>query len=455
LNATFTAPENARNFTVIITTNSTNDFDFDEFTIVATQPNAQNVQFDPNAVGLKDVFAQHFRVGNIFNSTTVQNPAIRALYLQEFNSITAENEHKPQHTMNRAQSTNTNTAVRFSTGAAAINDFAERYNIPIRIHTLAWHGQTPDWFFLQDVHDTTNHRGTQVPDVPWATPDVMNQRLASYIRNKFALFAERNPNLRIYAVDVVNEYVRVSGGRGGARLPGFDGQGAGGQQGSRPGNSPWTAIFYGTDPTPPMICWEGSVEDTNNWLWRAFYHARRYAPPHAKLYYNDYNEWDPPKTDFIINNILIPLKERGLVDGMGMQGHVNADPNPTAWSSFERFRVAMDRYATIGSPETGYLQISITELDVSTNNGRFTFEQQAEKYRQIFEHAITVNARGQGQFRKISMWGPNDANTWLGSGNTPMLHDAQNQRKPAYYAVFELVPESDWGDGNNPTFSTE
>jgi len=53
------------------------------------------------------------------------------------------------------------------------------------------------------------------------------------------------------------------------------------------------------------------------------------------------------------------------------------------------------------------------------------------------------------------MWGPNDANTWLGSGNTPMLHDAQNQRKPAYYAVFELVPESDWGDGNNPTFGTE
>ena len=451
LTTKYTAAQNARNFTVIITTNSTNDFDFDEFTVVATNPNAK-IEQPSDDVGLKDVYARYFRVGNILNGNVVQNAAVRNLYLREYNSVTAENEHKPMHTKSRGRSTNTNIAARFSTGAAAINDFCERNNIPLRLHTLTWHGQTPDWFFIQNIDDSTNYRNTQVPDVPWATPAVMNQRLESFVRNKFALFAERYPNLNIFAMDVVNEYVRVERNSGGPRLPGFDGEGAGGQQGSRPGNSPWTAIYHGVDAIPSQMSWEGSFADTNNWLWRAFHYARQYAPDHTKIFYNDYNEWDPAKTDYIINNILIPLKERGLVDGMGMQGHVNSDPSETAWSSFPRFRTAMDRYANVGNAQTGYLQVHITELDVSTNRGNFTFEQQAEKYRQIFEHAVAVNARGQGQITSICMWGPNDANTWLGAANTPMLHDAQNQKKPAYDKVFGIVPQSNWGDGNNPTF---
>ena len=446
-----TAAPNARSFTIIIRTESTGDFDFDEFTVVATNPTARIEQSNDN-VGLKDVYARHFRVGNILNGNVVQNAAIRNLYLREYNSVTAENEHKPMHTKNRAKSTNTNIAARFSTGAAAINDFCERNNIPLRDHTLTWHGQTPDWFFIQNINDTANYRNTQVPDVPWATPAVMNQRLESFIRNKFALYAERYPNLNIFAVDVVNEYVRVDRNNGGPRLPGFDGQGAGGQQGSRPGNSPWTAIYHGVEPVPSDMSWEGSFANTNNWLWRAFHYARQYAPANTKIFYNDYNEWDPAKTDYIVNRILIPLKERGLVDGMGMQGHVNADPSETAWSSIGRYRTAMDRYADVGNAQTGYIQVHITELDVSTNRGNFTFEQQAEKYRQIFEHAIAVNARGKGQITSICMWGPNDANTWLGTANTPMLHDAQNQKKPAYDAVFGIVPRSNWGDGNNPSF---
>ena len=47
--------------------------------------------------------------------------------------------------------------------------------------------------------------------------------------------------------------------------------------------------------------------------------AGKYADPKVALFYNDYEtalEW---KRDLIIKEILIPLKEKGLVDGMGMQ----------------------------------------------------------------------------------------------------------------------------------------
>ena len=194
-----------------------------------------------------------------------------------------------------------------------------------------------------------------------------------------------------------------------------------------------------------------SVQNTNNWLWRAFHYARQYAPAHTKLFYNDYNEFDPNKRRYIIDQILTPLHERGIIDGMGMQGHIDADQG--GWSSWERFRDAMDAYARVGNAQRGFLEVQITELDVSRgmSNGtlRFTEAQQATKYRQIFEHAIAVNARGQGQFSAICIWTINDAHSWIGE-NQPALHDRNNNPKPAYTAVFNVVPASQHDNGNNP-----
>jgi len=53
---------------------------------------------------------------------------------------------------------------------------------------------------------------------------------------------------------------------------------------------------------------------------KAFEYARKYAPADCKLFYNDYNEYEDRKCDFIIE-ILTELKAKGLVDGMGMQSH--------------------------------------------------------------------------------------------------------------------------------------
>ena len=440
LRASFAAPKGTEALTLSLGSNSTANFMFDEFsatfrtmqsafTVSANAPSRENA-------GLKDVYANHFRVGNILNGTTVRNNTITAMLLREYNSITMENEGKPDQTMSRANSTNDNIRINFGTGASAIMEFCVRNNIPMRGHTLTWHGQTPDWFFLANMQDTTNWRQRPLSEVPWATAAVMTGRHESYIQNKFAEYARQYPALNIYSYDVVNEFVRVDGNRGGPRLPGFDGEGAGGA-GAAPGASPWQAI-YGADS---MV-----------WLQNAFTFARRHAPEHTKLFYNDYNEYHPPKRDYIIANILRPLFTQGLLDGMGMQGHISADPGGNAWSRWALVRDAMDAYAAIGA---GF-EVQLTEVDVVTDNGRFA-DNQVNVYRNIFEHAIAVNARGAGQFTAICMWGPNDANSWITrragrENDAPLLHNRENAPKPAHAAVFAVVPEAQWGDGRNPEF---
>jgi hypothetical protein len=229
------------------------------------------------------------------------------------------------------------------------------------------------------------------------------------------------------------------------RPAGFDHKGAGGQTPSNEGDSPWQGV-YGANNT--------------EWITDAFTYARKYAPSHTKLFYNDFNEWQTSKRNGITSKVLKSLFEANprLLVGMGMQSHVSANPNDS-WSGENNHLPTMEHYAGIGP---GF-EVHLTELDPSTNNGTYT-SQQPGRYSAIFQKALDINTGkvsslvGKGKVTAICIWTPNDANTWLDKEdkkNTPALHDANNNRKPAYNAVAALVPEADWGDGNNPTFGGE
>lgn len=443
LTASFATPKGSSKPTFFLTTTSTIDFLYDQFTAateadgaLSTAPLvAGRAAATPTNIGLKDVYAKHFRVGNILNSSTVNNTGIRSLIQLDYNSISSENEHKPDATMTRTNSTNTNIRAQINTGAAAIMNFCQQNNIPMRGHVLSWHGQTPDWFFVQDINDAratgataagARYRDIAVNEVPWASPTTMNARLESYIQNLFALYKAQYPNVVFYAYDVVNE---AAGGDGGVRAAGFDHQGAGGQVGSIPGASPWQAVYGAT-----------SID----WIRNAFTYARRYAPAHTKLFYNDFNEWHEPKRNWIATNILTPFFRDGILDGMGMQSHVSANP-ADGWSGETRHLAAMEYFANLG------IQVQLTELDPGTSSGQYA-SQQPGRYANIFKKAMEINARNVGKVTAICIWAPNDANTWLGSQNSPALHDASNVRKPAYDAIAALVPQAQWGDGDAPTF---
>ena len=410
LSAKYTAPENSYEFQLTITTDSTNDFTFDN--VVITEKKSKN---EANAAvagkGLKDEFANYFRVGNILNGGTVKNSAITATMLKDHNAIECENETKPDATIVQNGSTNTNVKVSLN-NCAAIVDFCVNNNIAFRGHTLVWHSQTPEWFFKENFDNNGAYVNTTV----------MDQRMESYIKNMFGAFASQYPTLNLYSYDVCNEVI-------------YDGTAS--TTGYRPtsgnGRSAWVQVY-----------------GNNSFVEKAFTYARKYAPEGCKLYYNDYNEFAYDKQNCIINTILKPLSQKGLLDGMGMQSHISAAAS-NAWGDTTSYLAAMDKYLDLG------IDVQVTELDISTDGGTYTLQQQADKYKAIFQHCVDVNKSGKykGSVTLVQVWGPNDANSWVGTNsngqsNAPLLYDRNNQPKLAYNTLINLLPDSEWGDGNNP-----
>lgn len=406
LSTKYKTPDTALDITIYITTNSTVDFIFDDVNIV------QNGVFQANTVsaagsGLKDRFAKYFRVGSVLNSGTVNNSSITALILREFNSITFENELKPDATLVQSGSSNTDIKVSLNRAASILN-FCAKNNIGVRGHTLVWHSQTPEWFFKSNFQNSGS----------WVSASVMDQRMESYIKNMFNEIKRQYPSLNLYAYDVVNEATSDDANRtrnyGGAREPGYGN-----------GRSPWVQVY-----------------GDNKFIEKAFSYARKYAPSNCKLFYNDYNEYWDHKRDSIAA-MATNLYNKGLLDGVGMQSHINSDMN--GFSGIQAYTTALNKYINIGC------NVEITELDISTENGKFSLQQQANKYKAIFEAAVNVNkTSNKGKVTAVCVWGPNDANTWLGSQHSPLLFDRNNQPKAAYNAVAGIIPQSDWGDGNNP-----
>ncbi|SHM17520.1 endo-1,4-beta-xylanase [Ruminococcus flavefaciens] len=408
LQGDYTAAEGSYEFKLKITNDSTGDFFFDEFLITGDKA-ALEAHAAPSGKGLKDEFGAYFRVGNIFNGSTINNSGITGIILKDHNAIECENETKPDATIVQNGSTDTNVKVSLSR-CASICDFAEKNNIAFRGHTLVWHSQTPDWFFKTNFSNNGS----------WVSSSVMDQRMESYIKNMFNAFATQYPKLNLYAYDVCNEVIN---------------DGTASQGGVRPsngnGSSKWAQVYGG-----------------NGFVEKAFTYARKYAPSTCQLYYNDYNEFANDKQNCIINTILKPLKAKGLIDGMGMQSHLNCAAS-NAWGDTNSYLAAMDKYLNLG------LDVQVTELDLSTEGGKYTLQQQADKYKAIFKHAMDWNTQHpNGPFVSlVQVWGPNDNNSWVGTdknsgrSNQPLLYDGSNQPKAAYSAITSLVSDSQWTTG--------
>jgi len=288
--------------------------------------------------------------------------------------------------------------------------FCSDNNIGVRGHTLVWHAQTPEWFFKDNFQNGGN----------WVTKAVMKQRLESCIKNMFAIIKEQYPNLDLYAYDVVNEATSDNENRtknnGGAREPGYN-----------DGKSPWVQVY-----------------GDNSFIEDAFTFARQYAPKTTKLFYNDYNEYWDHKRNSIIDKIIKPLKQEGVLDGMGMQSHINADNNVNAFAGINSYKTALNMYAEIG-------EVQVTELDISTDGGKYTLAQQGHRYGEVFRNAIDKKS----VVSAVVVWGPNDANSWVGTdkesgrSNAPLLFDKDNNRKPAWDTVAALVPASNWNGSSS------
>ena len=140
----------------------------------------------------------------------------------------------------------------------------------VRGHTLVWHQQVPRWVFVGD-------KGP-------ATRAIVLDQMQEHISTLLTRYKGQ-----VYCWDVVNEALSDDGGW---RT-----------------DSPWFAAA-------------GADEDGDgipDYIEKAFEFARQ-ADPSALLFYNDYNIKSGAKLEAAVR-LVKALKEKGLVDGVGIQGH--------------------------------------------------------------------------------------------------------------------------------------
>ncbi len=274
------------------------------------------------------------------------------------------------------------------TGADVIATYAREHGMKLRGHTLVWHNQVPWWVF-QDA------RGGAV------TKGEILARMREHISTLLAHFRGS-----VYCWDVVNEAIADSGA-------------------------------WRTESS--WFCAAGSDDDADgipDYIVRAFEFARA-SDPEVRLFYNDLDTESGPKAEAALG-LVKALKDRGLVDGVGIQAHWTvAGPDP------ETVRSAIQRFASLG------VEVQITELDLSVYQrddssakpglSPTLAAEQAERYGAYFK-VFREEAR-EGRLTGVTFWGIADDHTWLddfpvkGRKDWPLLFDTHHQPKSAFWAV--------------------
>lgn len=206
-------------------------------------------------------------------------------------------------------------------------NFAKSNGYPLKFHTLIWGQQQPEWINTLPAEEQ-----------------------AAEIEEWFSLIADRHPDPDM--IDVVNEplhslpaYIRGLGGPG---QTGFD------------------------------------------WIIRSFELARQYFPG-AELHINDYNILNSEESTGRYIRIIQILQERGLVDGIGLQGHFLEDTDSQLISQ------NLDRLAELGLP------LYITEFDLNISDDARQTRKLSEIFPLFAEHPAV---------KGITFWGYLEGRVW-------------------------------------------
>jgi endo-1,4-beta-xylanase len=249
-------------------------------------------------------------------------------------------------------------------GGDAIVAFAESRGVRVKGHALVWHQALPSW-------------------VESLSPPELRIAVEEHIRTVAGHYRRR-----VYAWDVVNEAIDDS------------------QPGLRS-----TVFSRGLGP---------------DYVAELFRFARR-ADPEAELIYNDYGGEGLNRKSNDIYELVKDLKQRGLVDGVGLQMHISAASFP----SVADVRANIQRLADLG------LQVNLSEMDVRVRevagDPATKLQRQRQVYRDVVAACVAVT-----RCEAVTFWGFTDAHTWVDSAfgpDDPLLFDEQYRAKPAFFGV--------------------
>ena len=349
--------------------------------------------YEYNEESLYKAYEPYLKVGTCMSGRMLANTELRKITLDNFNSITAENEGKPEQILDQtacqelAKTDETQVAIK-TTPFEKIYNYAEAHHIGVRHHTFVWFDQTPQWFFRKNYD----------PNGALVSKSVMVARMENFIKTALETINSRWPGL-VYAIDVSNEGVQNGGIR-------------------KKDNNNMNPNY-----------WYETIGD--DFVYYAFKFARQYAEEGQELYYNDYAyDYDTNNCKFALNTLLKDAITEELIDGVGIQGHLDTN-------NFSLDAVIKDAEMI---KEKG-LKCQITELDITVNSDSTAdLNNQKNAFKRLGTRVLESNASGKTEINAIVFWGIRDDMSWKRNQH-PLLFNENYAKKPAYYGFLEAVQE--------------
>lgn len=348
---------------------------------------------------LKDYCSDYFTLGVGINGSTLENqtlnmPEYMLVAKKHFNSCTMTNLMKSCYILDQQgsrQSGDGSPALFFDTIDPTL-EWCQANGMQMRGHTLVWHVQAPDWFFREGYSDNGKY----------VDRETMLFRMESYIAQLMTHVQDNYPGV-VYCWDVVNEAVDPDKGDADS----------------------FFLCRTENDGTPNP--WYITIGE--DYVEQAFTFARKYAAEDVKLFYNDFNTYQEEKRDAIYA-LCKSLKEKGLIDGIGMQGYWGVD-----YPSIGALETTIRKFGELG------LEIHITELSVGVDEeNEDSFEKQGQRYASIFMSLAKLDTEGGGDVNitNVTFFGLID-HYRQGDTTNSRLFDAVFQPKPAFYKVRNMM----------------
>ena len=344
---------------------------------------------------LYQTYDKYFKVGACMSAQMLNNTTLRQIAIDNFNSLTAENEAKPENILSQDGCKKLAKAGDESGVSITVKpferlyDFCEANHIGVRHHTFVWYSQVPDWFFNVGY----DNNGSKV------SKDVMLKRMENFIKVTLQRVNKRWPGL-VYAIDVSNEAVD--------------------NHNIRSNNNNWYTVV-GKD-----------------FVYYAFKYARQYADKNQKLYYNDYSfDYDYENCKYAVNTLLKKAIEEKLIDGVGIQGH--SDSNQDMNNMINDAKLIHKKG----------LECQITELDLTIDgNTSSDYTKQQKAYKLLVGKVLKANLAGDTNITAVVVWGINDNASWK-RNQYPLLFTENYGKKPAYYGFLNAIKDVVKDEGNS------
>jgi GH35 family endo-1,4-beta-xylanase len=167
---------------------------------------------------------------------------------------------------------------------------------------------------------------------------------------------------------------------------------------------------------------------------RAFFYADKWRNSlgmNVDLVYNDYNiESNNNKMNALLDYI---QKYNVKLDGVAFQMHTSL-----ATPTVSVIKTNLEKIKNDNRVKAKNLVVYISEMDVKCDdNSSLTMTALSNRYKDLITTFLTADITLKG----ITWWCLNDGYTWLitnaGQYQYPLMFDANNQAKPAYYGVMQ------------------